>query len=243
MSSLNIMSAEKQTSNTNWHSLVPFLGPPVAAAVAVIPVFRDLMVKSFQQKGEKVPYLNYCACLKAGLKAAPTVGTIVGTQMILQKLVEKTLMEETKGGLLTNFESAAVVGTLSAPILAAFNGQIMGWSIQESFRRFSLKQGMAISIQETAFVAGLTAADKLALHMKNHLGDKKVVDYLAAFAAGAAGSLAGHPANTALTRWQSGMPINHLGQLMWGSFRKTYAIGCFSVLYKLGKETLNSAVS
>jgi hypothetical protein len=220
--------------------MASYLAPPIAASAAIVPVFRDMMVKSAQQKGERAPSITFMTGLKEGIKAAPTVGTIVGTQMALQKVVEKALnanSEEKK--LSSTLASSAIVGTLSAPVLAVFNGQTMGWGIRESLRKFSLRQGIAIAAQEAAFVGGLSAADQLAAAMKKRCGDNAAVDYTAAFMAGAAGSLAGHPANTALTRWQNGMNVDHLRQLMWGSLRKARAIGVFSVIYKLAKEKLN----
>jgi hypothetical protein len=212
--------------------------PPVAASIAIIPAFRDMVIKSAQQKGESIPSIRLLDGVKGGVKAAPTVGAIVGTQMVAQHLIEKALTKN--GGIENMLVSSALVGTASAPILAVFNGQTMGWSLLESLRKFTLKQAAAISIQETAFVAGICATDKLAEEMKRTCGDKKVVEYVAAFLSGAAGSLAGHPANTALTRWQSGMSLDHASQLMWGAARKARAVGCFSVVYKFGKEALSS---
>jgi hypothetical protein len=65
--------------------------------------------------------------------------------------------------------------------------------------------------------------------MKNEFGDNQAVSYTAAFTAGSIGSLSGHPANTALTRWQNNLSIEHPRQLLWGSARKTWAIGLFAV--------------
>jgi hypothetical protein len=233
----------RQTPNEFWTVMAPYIGPPVAASAAIIPVFRDMVAKSAQQKGEAIPSMTLIESLKGGLKAAPTIGTVVGTQMVIQSLVEKALIGESKTeNLSSTLVSSAIVGITSAPVLAIFNGQTIGLSVRESFRNFSLKQGLAISIQETAFVGGLSAADKLAAIMKRRFGNNKAVDYTAAFIAGATGSLAGHPANTALTRWQSGLPLDSFRQSMWGAARKARAVGCFSVVYKFGKEILNSPV-
>jgi hypothetical protein len=202
-----------------------------------------MVAKSAQQKGQSVPAMNFMASVRGGVKAAPTVGAIVGTQMVLQSLIEKALAGQSNAGSLSStLASSAVVGTASAPVLAVFNGQTMGWTVRESLQKFSVKQGLAIALQETAFVGGLSVADRLAAAMRKRFGNNKAVDYTAAFVAGAAGSLAGHPANTALTRWQSGMTVDNARQLMWGSVRKARAVGGFSVLYKLGKEALNSTV-
>lgn len=226
--------------NGFWASITPYVVPPVAASIAIVPVFRDMVAKSAMQKGQPIPCVPFSASLKAGIKAAPTVGAIVGTQMIIQSLLEKTLAEDSKAtNLSSTLASSAIVGAISAPVLAVFNGQTMGWSMRESLRKFSPRQGLAIATQETAFVGGLSVSDKLAIVMRRNFGDYKAIDYTAAFIAGSVGSLAGHPANTALTRWQSGMPLNSFSQSMWGATRKARAIGCFSIVYKLGKDLLN----
>lgn len=242
-STISSAAPNQQSAKGMWLMAAPYVVPPVAASVAIIPAFRDLVAKSAQQKGQPVPVMTLMESMKAGTRAAPTVGAIVGGQMVLQKLVEKALFGSSgEGSLSTTLGSSAVVGTASAPVLAVFNGQTMGWTVRESLRRFSARQGMAIAIQETAFVGGLSIADRLAALMRKRFGSNKAVDYTAAFIAGAAGSLAGHPANTALTRWQSGMTVHSVRQLMRGSVRKARAVGSFSVVYKLGKEALNSTV-
>ncbi|MBS0620064.1 MAG: hypothetical protein JSS61_01210 [Verrucomicrobia bacterium] len=222
-----------------WSTLAPYAAPPLAASAAIVPVFRDLIAKSARQTGQPVPHISLMEGLKGGFRAAPTVGVIVGTQMVLQNVVEKILTEDTTS-LSSMLASSALVGTASAPVLAVFNGQTMGWSIMQSLRNFSMKQGLAIAIQETAFVGGLSASDRLANAMKSRFGESKAIEYASAFTAGALGSLAGHPANTALTRWQSGLTVDTFRQSMWGAMRKARAIGCFSVAYKLGKEMLST---
>jgi hypothetical protein len=74
------------------------------------------------------------------------------------------------------------------------------------------------------------------------LGNNKAVEYSAAAVAGGLGSLVGHAGNTALTRWQNGMTVDSLRQLSWGSLRKARGNAVFAVVYKLGKEVLNSTV-
>jgi hypothetical protein len=223
-----------------WSLLAPYAAQPVAASFAIVPAFRDLVRKSAEQRGEPVPKLTAAEWLKGGFKMAPTVGATVGSQMLLQMFLEKVIAgESNKDELTSKFASSAVVGILSSPFLAVINGQSMGWSVMKSLRLFSVRQGLAISVQETAFVGGLSAADHLSGLMKEKFGDNKGIVYFAAFTSGALGSLAGHPANTALTRWQSDMPVENMRQLMWGASKKARAIGTFAVFYKFGKESLN----
>ncbi len=242
MSSPISSSAPNEPSSKGiWPSVASYIVPPFTASVAIVFVFRDMVAKSAEQLGQFVPSMTFREGVKRGVKAAPTVGAIVGTQMILQNMVEKALVGD-KPSLSSKFASSAIVGTASAPVLAVFNGQTMGRGVRESLRKFSPRQGLAIAVQETAFVIGISASDQLATKMRKKFGDTKAVDYTATFVAGAAGSLAGHPANTALTRWQAGLTVDHFSQLMWGAARKARAIGCFAVLYKFGKETLTPAV-
>lgn len=69
--------------------------------------------------------------LKAGVKVAPTVGVIIGTQMIVQSIVEKALLkdEQQPASFATILASVIIVGGVSAPPLAVFNGQTMGRTI------------------------------------------------------------------------------------------------------------------
>lgn len=241
MSSISSAAPNGYPSEGSRFSLAPYLISPIAASIAIVPAFRDMAAKSALQKGIPVPYMTVRASIKEGIKVAPIVGVVVGTQMILQNIVEKVFSgESSTHNLSSTFASSAIVGTASAPVIAVFNGKTMGWTVCESLRRFSVPQGIVIAVQETAFVGGLSVADQLSLVMKKRFGNSKAVDYTAAFVAGAAGSLAGHPANTALTRWQSGLSVDSVGQLMWGSLRKARAVGFFSIVYKLGKETLNA---
>jgi hypothetical protein len=206
---------------------------PLSAACAIVPAYRDLVAKSAQQLGQSIPQTKF----RDGLKLSRTVGGIVGTQLILEGQVEKRLPE--KGTLLAKLQSSATVGVLSSAPLAVFNGQTMNLSWRQALGRLTPLQVAAITVQETFFVAGVTASEQVARPAKKVVGEHKIVDYAAAFVAGAGGSLAGHPANTALTRWQNGLKIESPSQLLWGAARKARAVGTFSVLYKFVKEVLN----
>jgi hypothetical protein len=239
-----------------WHSVAPYVVPPVAASVAIVPASYDMIAKTAMQKGLSAPEMSLANVLigvKRGFGAAPSVGVIVGTQMVLQSRVEQALVktvpnlfadDSNRAKASLTLASSAVVGGLSSPFLAVYNGKTMTppWSVHKSLSRFSLKQAGAITLQETGFVAGLAAAGLVSVPMKKVLGDNKAAEYSAAATAGALGSLAGHAGNTALTRWQNGMTVDNLRQLSWGSLRKARGNAVFAVVYKLGKEVLNSTV-
>lgn len=226
----------------DWSSITPYVVPPVAASAAIIPVFYGFIAKSAQQTGNPIPKMLVMSVFKEGFKAAPTIGVIVGTQMIAQNAVEKALKKNKTGqekeSFMTMLASSIIVGGVSAPTLAVFNGQTMGRSIQASLKELSPKQTMAIVTRETSFLFSLRISDPVGNAMKKVGGDNKAVEYFSAFVSGAIGSIVGHPADTALTRWQKGMKIENFRQLMAGAPMKAVAVGGFAMIYKLVKEIL-----
>jgi hypothetical protein len=247
------VSPDQFSPRETWSSLAPYVASPLAASAAIVPAFYDTIAKTAMQKGVPVPQISALQAIKGGVGAAPTVGAIVGVQMVLQGRVEKALEktfpnlfggDSTRAKVGLTLASSAIVGGISSPFLAVYNGKTMvpPWSFKESLSKFSPKIAGAIVLQETGFVAGLAAADLVSIPMKKLFGDNKAVEYLAAATAGALGSLVGHAGNTALTRWQSGMVVDNISQLSWGALRKARANAVFSVAYKVGKEALTPRV-
>ena len=239
-----------------WSSLAPYLASPLAAAGAIVLPFVDMIDKTTLQKGLPVARRTFESMLqgiKGGIRAAPSVGVIVGAQMALQSRIERALQttfpnffagsSNTAQAWLT-FASAAAVGALSSPLLAIYNGKTMTppWSVVDTLSRFSFKQAGAIALQETGFVAGLAAAGPLSRPMKQRFGDSKVVEYSAAAIGGALGSLVGHAGNTALTRWQNRMMVENIRQLSWGALTKARGNALFALLYRLGMDVVSPAV-
>lgn len=237
--SSSIPPVSTQAPDGIWQTVVHNAIPIAAASAAIVPVFGDFIRKSAEQQGLRVPSITFKEGCREGIRAAPTVGVIVGTQMVIQRLVEKALNGDSKSSNLSStLASSAIVGAISSPFIAILNGQSMKKTIAQTFRNFSVKQAMAITVQETSFVAGICLADPVAKEMKKHFGDHEVVDYTSAFGAGFFASYVGNPANVALTRWQSGLTVNIFSQGMLGAMKKARAVGMFSVLYKGTKETL-----
>jgi hypothetical protein len=238
---MTISSSNNSPTKSYLKTTLEYLTPPIAAAIAIIPLYGDLVKKSALQLETKAPKLLMNERIMGGLRLSPTVGLIVGAQMVLQTQVEKQIFPYTKADNLTSLlQSSFIVGLASAPILAVFNGQTMGLSVRESLKRFSIKQASAITLQETAFVCGITAAEKAAKLTEPYFGKSKTNDYLAAFLSGALGSLAGHPANAYLTRQQNHLKILNFKQVVQGSLIKARAIGIFSVGYKAITEIISS---
>lgn len=239
------MSSPIPTTQENFSHLAFYLTPPIAASVAIVPVFYGFVAKSAQQLGEPIPRMSIYEALKGGYKAAPTIGTIVGTQMIVQGIVEKELKHSGDSKEPACFSSmlasSALVGGLSAPALAVFNGQTMGRHALDSLKALTPWQAGAIVSRETSFLLSLRVSDPAGLAMKRITGDTKAVEYSSAFVSGAVGSVIGHPADTALTLWQRGAKVSNLRQLMRGAPVKSLATGGFSVCYKVTKEALEKA--
>ena len=236
-----------------WQSLKAYAVPPVAASLAVVPVYFDLVAKNAMQMGKTPVSMSLREAVKGGVCLAPSTGVLVGSQMVLQPLVEQALTDmfphfftadsmAAKASL--TLGASAAVGVLSSPFVAVFNGQSMNppLGVKKTLSSLSFKKASAITLQETGFVVGIAAADVVSAPMKQMLGDHKSVEYLAAAVSGALGSLAGNPGNTALTRWQNGLGVDNVRQLGLGSFRRARALSTFSVGYKCLKESFNSSL-
>lgn len=234
-----------------WTAISPYVIPPAAASIAIVPVFYGFIAKSALQQGMSMPKMVPVEALKAGGKAAPTVGVIVGTQMIVQRAVEGLLFEtntKKSPGFISMLASSVIVGALSAPALAVFNGQTMGRSITASLQSLSLPQTIAIMIIEVSFLFSLRISKPMSTYAKKVCGDNKVVDYGSSFITGAIGSIVGHPADTALTLWQKNRKIGwrknrklkSTQRLMRGSLVKAITVGGFNMIYTAVESVLKS---
>ncbi len=226
-----------------WSTIATYVvNPFTAASVAILPVFRDLIAKSAQQIGTSRPRITFTQGVRQGRKDALKIGGTVMAQSLVQQGTEHALIRtgivETEN-MATMLAGSAVSGTLLSPALAIINGRTMELSVRDIWQRFSAQQCKAIAFRETFFVAGLAASKYLATPMKRVIGDNKVTEYCAAWLGGVFGSLAGHPADTALTRLQNGMPFEWRTS-MRGALTKARGIGLFAVLYKGGKDILNT---
>lgn len=233
----------RQPSRASWAMFAPYVTPPIAAAAAIIPTFCGFVVKSAQQVGEQIPRMSVKEALKGGVRAAPTLGVIIGTQMVAQRAIEKALNNHSKreqpASFVTMLASAMVVGTISAPPLAVFNGQTRGHNAMKSLKELSMKKTGAIVTRETSFLFAIRISGPLGTAMRSAYGDNKAVEYSSAFVSGVIGSVIGHPADTALTLWQEGLKVVSFRRLMRGAPIKAVTVGGFSLCYKLAQEILN----
>ncbi len=214
--------------------------PAASATVAIVPVFYGLIAKSAKQKGSPTPLMKVRDLFQLSLKAAPSVGALVGSQIVAQSYVEKWI-EEARGAkdLTSMATAAALVGTLTAPFSAIFNGITLKQSLSHSMRSMSGAQVLAITVRETSFLAAIRISKPLSQELKEQMGEKKSTEIISSFVSGAIGSVIGHPADTYLTRLQCNLQIS-ARDLMRGSMIKAASVGCFTILYNEAKDTFKS---
>ena len=205
------------------------------------------MIKSTQQQGKSVPRITLLQGVLAGARAAPIIGSIIGAQMITQEFVEKKIFTPPKEGqkpsLSTMLSSSVIVGALSAPGLAVFNGQSMGKTAMQSLKGLSTLQVAAIISRESLFLLSMRASKPASDYMKKRFGDSSAIVYGSAFASGSFGSIISQPADTLLTCWQNGIKVTNFSQAMRGGPVKAATVGTFAMIYPLVKEKLTAILS
>jgi len=214
--------------------------PPVAAGISIIPCYYFFAAKSAQQIGDPLPRMTVLQALSKGVKSAPSPGTAVGVQMILQDKVDQYCQTYFGEGLYSKFASSGLIGIATAIPLGIYNGQTMGYTMAHSFQRLSLKQIVAISTREVFSVSALAISEPVCEAAKKTLGDNQVVKTGSAFATGMAGSFVGHFADASFTRWQGNLTVDRLSQLTLGFKYRAMGLGCFTALYQFTKENLSS---
>ncbi len=215
------------------NELPSWVREPLAAGAAIVPTYYGFRVKTAQQLGQEIPRMSFREAARGGAGLAPTVASLVGMQMLVQKAAEEKIQELTgrEQGFYTTAASSLAVGLVSSPGIAIFNGQAAKQSPLAALRNLSPRQFGAISVQESAFVMGLSAAKHINAVAKEQFGESEAVETGSSFISGALGSLCGHPANTCLTLWQNGQRVLSAGQLMRGASAKAVATGIFSAVY------------
>lgn len=155
------------------------------------------------------------------------MGLAIYVQLLAEKSLEGHLSHEISPKNIGI--SSVVVGGISAPFWAIFNGQTLGWSVERSLREFSSRQGVAIIVREAIFLASLRLSTPLNDTLKVSLGDSQTLFLSSCFISAMAGSFLSHPADTVFTLSQKKHKIR-ASQLMKGSQITALAIGVFAVL-------------
>ncbi len=232
---------------TIWKNKEDWFAPPLVAGAAIIPPYYLFMAKSDLQLGNVMPKFRPRQVISSGVKAAPVIGGIVGTQMIAQKgfevLWNRYVGKRDAPTFTSMLMSSLAVGTISVVPLAWFNGLTMGLSLPQVLRALTWKQSGAILVRETSFLGAIRISDPVSNEMKRKFGDNHLVDVISYFISGFFGSIVGHPADTALTRWQKGLKVEFGRQLLKGAGTKAFAAGTFTLLYKEGMNLVKLIAS
>jgi len=188
-------------------------------------------------------------------KGAAAIGLIVPAQMGLQKLAQQVFFKpkedersksissdankaKPKESLSEIVATSAMIGFGTSPGLLIFNGltnskgQTLLQSAIKTCKSTSVKQVLAMTGKETAFVAGIAAKDPLSDEVKERLGKEraqkysKAIDLGSAYISGGIGGLAGHPFDAAITLWQNGRSV-HFNNLMRGVVSRVRGVASF----------------
>lgn len=226
-----------------------YWAPPIAAGAAIITTFHGLIVKTAQQLGKTVPKWGFDS-LSKGVKAAPFIGGIIGSQMVGDELIKKTAFMQKQEGFSRAFLSAMIVGAATSPILAGFQAitRIKKQGFMATAKLFSkgvkgltAKEAALITVREGSFVGSLAASDEMDKRMIGYFGDNKITQCFSYFMTGVAGSIIGHPFDTMFARLQAGVPNSFKPRsLMQGAPIKAINMGVFYTSYKLGTKFLQN---
>ncbi len=109
-----------------WAPISPVIIQLTAATAGITATFPLFVAKTAKQLGQPNPMMSVMQAFRAGAATAPNMGAIIATQLIAKRGVEKLFskQEEGKASFSSMFLSAAIVGAISAPPLAIFNGQL-----------------------------------------------------------------------------------------------------------------------
>jgi len=103
--------------------LEPYVGLHCPVPAAMVIVFTRLSRKALA-RGQPIPHMTILDGLKGGLKAAPTVGVSL-ERRCLSSAFEKVLTER-RARACHRCSKLCSCRTVSAPVLAVFNGQNYG---------------------------------------------------------------------------------------------------------------------
>ncbi len=237
------MSTQVSFRETGAELFRSYLTCSGAAVAATIPVFYGFIAKSALQAGVPMPRLTLFQLLKSGTTAGLIMGAQCTVQDEIEKICQPRLTQYGKG--IATVSSASIVGAISAPFLAVFNGKTMGYSVTEALKKLSLKQAGAITVRETFFLSALSLSGPVSEKMRKRYGDYQLITLVSSFGIGVIGSILGHVPDAMLTRLQKGLSITHISQLTRGLATRAVTVGGFTALYPFfkGKIEKNMAPS
>lgn len=223
------------SNEINWRS---FVTEPFAAGVAIVPTFYGFQVKTALQTGAPIPKYDFQKAFKVGVSKAPFTGVMVGAQRILQNAIDEKMQKKFKKekDIPMAVASATAVGTVTTPLMVMFTRMT---NDNKSKKPIAARDVIAGAVIENGFLAGMGATDPVIKWLQSRFGKGKGVEYAGAFASGAAGAIAGHVGDSALTFWQNGIKIVSLSQFKRGMLVRSVAIGGYNCINKAAKEALS----
>lgn len=231
------MNSVSNQEGNSWEKVFPFV-KPFTAGMAIAPSYKDLVKKSFEQMEKTMPRMTCLGGLKEGLvKGMPLVTVTVGLQLVANDWVKSQLMkwqkdQQEKPNLSTSFFSAMAVGGVVAYPLTVLNSLTSGESWKKSLKFPSGKVFGAMVGRETSFLLSEAIAEFVNKPIKMVGGDNLVTKYTSTFVGGVIGSIVGHGADTAVTRWRKGQDVI-FKHLTLGMRARAMGIGKFYVFYTL----------
>jgi len=197
--------------------------PSFAAGVALPWAFPMLEQKSAAQTESPPPAPGG---IQRGIKMAPTIAKIVGTQKIVQN-GSAAFFEKQFGWTPTSFPSIFCSSLLSAAATSGFYADFNKSTLTGKILPLTPWQRLAIISREQTFLATEPANRA----MKENCPKNIVVETACDFASGAMGSVAGHIPDTILSRMQKGRSL-HPRHWMRGSPQRALALGIFNIVYE-----------
>jgi hypothetical protein len=220
--------------------LAPYLLSPASAALAVAanPLFFYCQrLKTVKQLDIPLARLSAWQFTVQNIKMAAIVGALVGTQMVAQDLIEKNLFKK-ESGFYAMLASSLMVGTVSSPILAMYNGLSGNLTFKQSWNALSVKQLGSILGQETIFLLSRKVSGPVNEKLKKQYGESNTIRYGSSFLTGTFGAFLNHPANTTITFLQNKKGMPPLNQLMRGCVPRALSVGMLLACCELASDVL-----
>jgi hypothetical protein len=216
----------------------------LAASIAIIPVFYGFVVKSDRQLGRVVSTVTYKQCLFGGFKAAPLMGCVAVTDLLMQDLLERRRgIQEKEAKWHHMLMTSTAISICALPFNAIFNGYTIQRTAVQSLRMLSWKQGGALTCRDALYLFSLRLSTPISEALSDKWGVHPLINYGASFCAGAIGGALSHPADSALTLWQKGLNVKSLGQTFRGTQAKMLAAGSFALGYRAIRDFLDQKTS
>ncbi len=200
-------SVQDTTFNTIYKWAGEITAEIAIAGAANIPTFRYFAEKNGANCGTKLPINTKIRWILRGIQTAPSIGASVGLQLALQKGIEN--FQKDPSSIINKVASAALVGLISSPFLAAFNGQLANQPYLMALRKAfnNPRIIMAITLRETSFIGALVLTDPVIGKMRAVWGDFKGLGFVVAGFTALAGAALGQIPDCISCRLQNNLKV------------------------------------